>query len=89
MVEIKSGGQVIIHVHILKKLGLKEGSYVAFVEEGGTIYLANTLIMTLAIMREGFKGEAERLGLKDEQDVVALVKEVREEIRKERYKNND
>jgi hypothetical protein len=36
-------------------------------------------------MRTAFAGEAERLGIKDERDVVAIVDEVREEMRKERY----
>jgi len=40
-------------------------------------------------MRAAFAGEAERLGLKDECDVVALVDEVREEMWRERYANND
>ena len=30
-------------------------------------------------VREGFKGEADRLGLKDEKDVSELIKEVRKE----------
>ena len=40
-------------------------------------------------MRTAFAGEAERLGLKDEVDVVALVDEVRGEMWKERYAGND
>ena len=35
-------------------------------------------------MRKAFEGEAERLGLKDEQDVVALVDEIRREMWEER-----
>ena len=40
-------------------------------------------------MRTAFAGEAERLGLKDRRDVVAVVDEVREEMWKERYAGND
>lgn len=40
-------------------------------------------------MRAAFAGEAERLGLASEQDVVALVDGVREEMWKERYADND
>ena len=42
-----------------------------------------------ATMRTAFAGEAERLGIKDEQDVLALVDEVREEMWKERYADSN
>jgi hypothetical protein len=36
-------------------------------------------------IQEAFCGEAERLGLRDEQDVVKMVKEVRKEMWEERH----
>lgn len=56
-------------------------------EEGDRVFLANSIKYAFDKMREGFKGEAERLGLKTEEDVVAMVKEMREEMWKEREKN--
>ncbi|MDR3314634.1 MAG: type II toxin-antitoxin system RelB/DinJ family antitoxin [Oscillospiraceae bacterium] len=38
-------------------------------------------------VRNAFEGEAERLGLQDEQDVVALVDEIRAELWEERNAN--
>jgi hypothetical protein len=40
-------------------------------------------------VQTAFAGEAERLGLKTEQDVVDLVKEVRREIWEENHARND
>jgi uracil-DNA glycosylase len=51
--------------------------------------MADAAKIAFADMRTAFVGEAERLGLKDERDVVALVDEVREEMWKERYAGND
>lgn len=42
--------------------------------------LAKQRAAALERAREAFAGEAERLGLKNEDDVVALVKEVRQEL---------
>ena len=87
--KITSRGQVTIPIDIRKKLGIKEGDKVVFIEEGNRIFMANATKIAFANMRAAFVGEAERLGLKDERDVVALVDEVREEMWKEQYADND
>ena len=87
--KITSRGQVTIPADVRNKLGVREGGKVIFIEDGGRFVVANAAKIAFANMRAAFAGEAERLGLKDEQDVVALVDEVREEMWKERYENND
>jgi len=87
--KITSRGQITIPIDIRKKLGLKEGDKVVFVEDGDRIVFANATKIAFENMRRAFAGEAERLGLKDEQDVVALVDEVRKEMWEERYADND
>ena len=49
----------------------------------------NAVETAFAKMRAAFAGEADRLGLKDESDVVALVDEIREEMWKELYADSD
>lgn len=34
--------------------------------------------------QEAFKGEAERLGLKTEQDVIDMIKQIRKELKEEK-----
>ena len=86
--KITSRGQVTIPIEIRKKLGVKEGDKIIFIEDGNRIVVANAAKIAFANMRAAFAGEAERLGLSNEQDVVALVDEVRGEIWKERYADN-
>ena len=38
--------------------------------------------------QEAFKGEAGRLGLNSEQDVVDMVKQIRKELQEEKYADN-
>lgn len=87
--KITSRGQITIPIDIRKKLGLKEGDKVIFIEEGDKIIFANATKIAFKNMQEAFEGEAERLGLKDEQDIVNMVDEVRQEMWDKRYADND
>jgi len=77
---VSSKGQITIPVEIRKKLNLKEGDKVLFVEEGDKIILLNAGYVAIKEIQEKMKGEAEKSGLKTEEDVAALVDEVREEL---------
>lgn len=74
-----SKGQVTIPVEIRRKLGIKNGDKVLFMEESGKIYIMNSSMDALREAQRVFAGEAERLGLKDDDDVMAMVKELRKE----------
>jgi AbrB family looped-hinge helix DNA binding protein len=77
LAKITSKGQITLPIEIRRRLRLKDGDKVAFIEMGNQIVLANPIAIAIKDVQEVFAGEAERLGLKDEEDVVALVKEVR------------
>ncbi len=79
LAKVTSKGQITIPIEIRKKLGIKEGSKVLFLEEAGRIYLANSSMEALREAQAAFAGEAERLGLETEEDVVAMVKELRKD----------
>ena len=72
-------GQVTIPVEIRKKLGIREGDKVLFIEEGNKIVIMNSTMVALKEAQEAFRGEASRVGLRDEQDVVGMIKEMRRE----------
>lgn len=78
--KITSKGQITIPVDIRRKLGVKEGDKVLFVEEAGRIYILNSSMEALKEAQAAFAGEAERAGLRNEDDVVAMVKELRRPI---------
>jgi len=79
LAKITSKGQITIPVNIRRKLGVKEGDKVLFVEEAGKIYILNSSMEALKEAQAAFAGEAERTGLKDEDDVAAMLKEFRRE----------
>lgn len=47
LAKVTSKGQITIPIEIRKKLGIKEGSKVLFLEEAGRIYLANSSMEAL------------------------------------------
>lgn len=78
--KISSKGQVTIPIEFRKQLNLSAGSKVAFVSgDDGRIYVVNSSMLALKTVQKAFEGEAERLGLKDENDVAELLKSCREE----------
>lgn len=79
LAKVTSKGQITIPIEIRRKLGIKEGSKVLFLEEGGRIYLANSSMEALHEAQKAFAGEADRIGLETEDDVVAVIKEIRKE----------
>jgi len=74
-------GQITIPVEIRKKLGVKDGDKVVFIEENGRIIMENSVRLALKDVQEAFRGEAERVGLKDDHDIVEMIKKSRQEKR--------
>jgi AbrB family looped-hinge helix DNA binding protein len=87
--KITSNGQITLPLELRRKLNLREGGKVAFIERQGDYIVVNPLLLAIEDAQRAFADEAERLGLKDEEDVVALVKEVRQEIWKEQNEGSD
>lgn len=81
--KVTSKGQITIPIDIRRRLGVKEGDKILFIEDQGKIIMMNSSMEAFRKAQAAFAGEAERLGLKDEQDVVDLVDELRRERRGE------
>jgi len=88
LARLSSKGQITIPIEIRKKLNLKEGDKVLFLEENGKIVIANSSLIALREFQQAMKGEAEKQGLRSEEDVNVMVKEIRDELWKEKYENN-
>ena len=77
--KITSKGQITIPIQIRKLLGVKEGDKVLFVENEGRVMMMNSSMEALQKAQAAFAGEAERVGLENEQDVVDMISELRRE----------
>lgn len=79
LAKVTSKGQITIPIDIRKKLGIKEGDKVLFLEDGGRIFMVNSSMEALRKAQAAFTGEAARLDLRDEQDVADMISELRRE----------
>ena len=79
LAKITTKGQITIPIYIRKKLNLKDGDKVIFLEENGRVVMENSTKIALLEVQDAFRGEAKRLGLETEDDVVELVKQFRQE----------
>ena len=79
LAKITSKGQITLPISIRRALSLKDGDKIAFVEMNGQYVLANPTMLAVKQLQDAFSGFAEENGLQDENDVVALVKEIRAE----------
>lgn len=85
LAKVTSKGQITIPVAIRNALGIREGDKILFMEDGDKVILTNASTNALLKAQEAFRGVAEEMGIKNEQDVIKLVKEIRAE-RGEQYK---
>jgi AbrB family looped-hinge helix DNA binding protein len=81
---ISTKGQVTIPMEIRRLLGLKEGDKVVFLEKDGNVMLVNSNLLAWRELQQGMIGEAERVGWKNEEDVVDCCKKIRQEMWEER-----
>jgi len=79
LAKVTSKGQITIPAEIRRKMGLKTGDKVLFVEDGEKVIMINATMEAFREAQAAFAGEAERVGLKDEDDVVKMIKELRKE----------
>jgi len=83
-------GQITIPIGIRKKLNVKEGDKILFLEEdNGRIYFENAALLAFSRIQTAMSGEAEKAGFNSEQELQDYAKEIRQEMWEKNYANND
>ncbi len=78
LAKISANGQITLPVEIRRLLGLKSGDKVLFFQkQNGEIVLSNASAKAIRKAQAAFVGAAEDMGVFNEDDVQALVEEVR------------
>ncbi len=78
LAKISANGQITLPVEIRRLLGLKTGDKVLFFQkQDGEIVLSNASAKAIRKAQAAFTGAAEDMGVFNEDDVQALVDEVR------------
>ena len=77
--KVMAKGQITIPKDVREILGVSNGDRVSFIVEGDEVRLVNSAIYAMQVLQQEMAGEAERTGLTSEDDVMELVKELRNE----------
>ncbi|MGN0720695.1 MAG: AbrB/MazE/SpoVT family DNA-binding domain-containing protein [Anaerovoracaceae bacterium] len=79
LAKLTSKGQITIPIEIRRKLGVKTGDKVLFIEDGDKVVIINATLAALKEAQKAFEGEAERAGINNEEDIARMIKEMRRE----------
>lgn len=76
---IQPSGLIAIPDAIKKILGVSDGDKINFVVENNSVKIVNPAIQAMKVIQKEMAGEAEKANLNSEEDILQLVKEVRDE----------
>ena len=77
--KVMAKGQVTIPKDVRLALGVSNGDRVTFIVDGNTVRMVNSAVYAMQSLQKEMIGEAERAGLSSDDDVAALVRELRDE----------
>ncbi len=76
--KISSKGQITIPIELRKKLNLVAGGKLAFIDgEDGRVYVVNSSMLALKTAQKSFDGVAKENGIKNEEELLSVIKESR------------
>lgn len=77
--KVMAKGQITIPKDVREVLGVTSGDRVTFIVEDNTVRIVNSAVYAMQVLQNEMAGEAERTGLTSDDDVMALVKELKNE----------
>jgi len=80
--KVMSKGQITLPVDIRKSMGLSTGDRVALIYENDRVIMVNPAIYAMETLQREMAGAFEKAGINNEDDIMDLVREVREEDEK-------
>lgn len=78
--KVMSKGQITLPKDIREALQLNSGDRITLVYENGQVIMMNSAVYALRMLNSGMRGEAEKAGLKTEEDIDRLISEIRSEV---------
>ena len=77
--KVMAKGQVTIPKDVREVLGVTSGDRISFIVEKNTVRIVNSAVYTMQVLQQEMEKDAERAGIHSEDDVMAMVKELRNE----------
>lgn len=77
--KVMAKGQLTIPKKIREIFGVTSGDYVTFIVDENSVRITNTAVYAMQMLQNELTEEPERASLKSDDDVMMLVKELRNE----------
>ena len=77
--KVMAKGQVTIPKDVREVLGVTSGDRISFIVEGSTVRIVNSAVYAMQMLQNEMVGEAERAGLTSDDEIMSLVKKLRNE----------
>lgn len=77
--KVMAKGQITLPKDIREALGVKPGDRVTLISQDNQVIMMNSAVYAMKVLQASMVGEAEKAGLRSEEDVTALVMEMRSE----------
>lgn len=78
--KVMAKGQITLPKDIREYLGVTTGDRVALICDNDQVIMMNAAVYAMKMLQRNMAGKAEELGIRTEEDVVNMVKEIRAEI---------
>ncbi|MBQ8823397.1 MAG: AbrB/MazE/SpoVT family DNA-binding domain-containing protein [Lachnospiraceae bacterium] len=78
--KVMSKGQITLPKEVRLQLGVDTGDKVIFIAEGDRVIMMNAAVYAMKILQSSMEGEREKSGLFTDDDINALIKEIRNEV---------
>lgn len=76
--KVMAKGQVTIPKDVRDVLGVSSGDRISFIVEGNTVRIVNSAVYAMQVFQQEMAGEAGRAGVGSDDEVMSLVRELRE-----------
>lgn len=77
--KVMAKGQVTIPKDVRKVLGVNNGDRITFIVDNGNVKVVNSAVYAMEVFQKEMRNEASKSDLKNDEDIVKLVKDIRNE----------
>lgn len=77
--KVMSKGQITLPKDIRDALGVQTGDRVTLIRDGDQVIMMNAALYAMKTLQSAMKGEAEKAGIRSEEDVAAMISAMRVE----------
>jgi AbrB family looped-hinge helix DNA binding protein len=77
--KVMAKGQITLPKSIRTALGLDTGDRVTLIKQNDQVIMMNSAVYAMKMLQTAMAGEAEKTGLRSDEDVIAMIMEMRAE----------